>query len=266
MFFVGLGMLTAKKIVGEFMSIPYHLTDKQISDFKENGYLIIEKFIEEEILRSWRVQLWNHLESDLEDRQSWPNDYVMEGFSVLPPEHTFGSLPQVNTVIEQLGGGMFSGGGGQILAQWPKQDQEWSMPSSGHIDGYGPNGWSGGFMLGATTYLYDVEPKGGAFIYWPKSHFSTHEYFREFPEQIDGSFNKIEDWGWHIFSDRSPGGPTQYIAKAGSVVFWHCFLCHTGSGNIRSIPRFGLFARWSYKEKEKMRYEIPEDLWKYWTI
>ena len=42
MFFVGLGMLTTKKIVGEFMSIPYHLTDKQISDFKENGYLIIE--------------------------------------------------------------------------------------------------------------------------------------------------------------------------------------------------------------------------------
>jgi ectoine hydroxylase-related dioxygenase (phytanoyl-CoA dioxygenase family) len=161
---------------------------------------------------------------------------------------------------------MFSGGGGQILVQWPKQDQEWGMPSSGHIDGYGPNGWSGGFMLGATTYLYDVEPQGGAFIYWPKSHFSTHEYFREFPEQIDGSFNKIEDWGWHIFSDRSPEGPTQYIAKAGSVVFWHCFLCHTGSGNIRNIPRFGLFARWSYKEKEKMRYEIPEDLWKYWAI
>ena len=46
MFFVGLGMLTAKKIVGEFMSIPYHLTDKQISDFKENGYLIIEKFVD----------------------------------------------------------------------------------------------------------------------------------------------------------------------------------------------------------------------------
>ena len=104
-------MLPPKKLFGEFMSVPYHLTDKQISDFKQNGYLIIEKFVEEEILQSWRDQLWNHLGSNLEDRQSWPNDYVIEGFSILPPEHTFGRLPQVNAVIEQLGGGMFTGGG-----------------------------------------------------------------------------------------------------------------------------------------------------------
>lgn len=104
------------------MSASHHLTDKQISSFKENGYLIIEEFIEEEIIQSWRDQLWNHLGSNLEDHQSWPNDYVIEGFSVSPPEHTFGNLPQVNTVIEQLGGGMFNGGGGQFLAQWPKPD------------------------------------------------------------------------------------------------------------------------------------------------
>ena len=50
-------MLPPKKLFGEFMSVPYHLTDKQISDFKQNGYLIIEKFVEEEILQSWRDQL-----------------------------------------------------------------------------------------------------------------------------------------------------------------------------------------------------------------
>ena len=56
------------------------------------------------------------------------------------------------------------------------------------------------------------------------------------------------------------------MARAGDVIFWHCFLCHTGSVNIRSKPRLGLFARWHYAERETMRYEVPEDLWKYWAI
>ena len=121
-------------------------------------------------------------------------------------------------------------------------------------------------MLGATSYMYNVESKGGAFVYWPKSHLSTHEYFLDHPTHIDGSFRNKEGWGWEIFSDRSPEGPCQFTAQAGDVIFWHCFLCHTGSANVRQLPRFGVFARWFYKEKEKMRYEIPADLWKYWSI
>ena len=121
-------------------------------------------------------------------------------------------------------------------------------------------------MLGATTYMYDVESEGGAFIYWPKSHLTTHDYFLAYPTHIDGSFRDKEGWGWEIFSDRSPEPPCQFTAKAGDVIFWHCFLCHTGSANIRQVPRFGVFARWSHKEKENMRHEIPADLWKYWSI
>ena len=170
-------------------------------------------------------------------------------------------------MVDQLGGGLFNGGGGQVLAQWPrKEEHQWQMPDNGHIDGYGPNGWSGGFMLGATTYMYDVESEGGAFIYWPKSHLTTHDYFLAYPTHIDGSFRDKEGWGWEIFSDRSPEPPCQFTAKAGDVIFWHCFLCHTGSANIRQVPRFGVFARWSHKEKENMRHEIPADLWKYWSI
>ena len=76
-------------------------------------------------------------------------------------------------------------------------------------------------MLGATTYLYDVEPGGGAFVFWPGSHHSTHKYFLEYPEQIDGSFYDIEGWGWHVLSDLSPEGPREFIGAAGDVVLWH---------------------------------------------
>ena len=140
-----------------------------------------------------------------------------------------------------------------MLVQWPRSGAAWDWPAQGHIDGYGPGGWSGGFMLGATAYLDDVEANGGAFIYWPQSHLPTHAYFRENPAHIDGSFRDREDWEprqWGLFSDRSPHGPEQFVARAGDVIFWHCFLCHTGSTNIRSKPRLGLFARWHYAERE----------------
>ncbi len=238
------------------------LTTKQVEFFQENGYLILEKLIDSEIIDVWREQIWTHFKSSLETPETWPDEYVVQNFGFSP---NFGQLSVMQEIVEQLGGGQFSGGGGAPLVRWPKPDAEWKMPNSGHIDAYGPGGWSP-FLMGATTYLYDVEPGGGAFVFWPKSHKSTHKYFLKHPEQVDGSFTKIDGWGWHVFSDLSPEGPREFIASAGDVVLWHAYLCHTGSGNIRNSPRIGLFARYHHKRREEIRYEIPEDLWKYWKI
>lgn len=242
------------------------LHKSQIDFFKTQGYLILKGFVETERMAAWREQFWAHVGADAQDPASWPDSYVIDGFAVDP---AFGQLLQMQAVVEQLGGGQFVGGGGSLLVQWPKKESIWDWPGQGHIDGYGPNGWSGGFMLGATAYLDDVEDQGGAFTYWPQSHLPVHDFFREFPDQIDGSFTKREDWEsqqWGLFSDRSPQGPEQFVAEAGDVILWHCFMCHTGSANIRANPRLGLFARWHYAEREVMRYEIPGDLWHYWAI
>lgn len=156
-----------------------------------------------------------------------------------------------------------------MLVQWPRSEGHWQMPATGHIDGYGPGGWSGGFMLGATAYLEEVQEEGGAFVYWPQSHLTTHQYFLQNPSHIDGSFTQRSDWQertWGLFSDDAPQPPQQFAAQAGDVIFWHCFLCHTGSSNIQRRPRLGLFSRWHHTEREQMRYDIPEDLWKYWAI
>ena len=238
------------------------LTEKQVTFFQENGYLILENVIDTEVIDEWREQIWKHFNSSLETPETWPDDYVVQNFGFSPQ---FGQLPVMREVIQQFSGGEFAGGGGSPLVKWPKPDEDWKMPGSGHIDAYGPGGWSP-FMLGATTYLYDVEPGGGAFVYWPKSHHTTHEYFLKYPEQVDGSFRDIEGWGWHMFSDLSPEGPREFIAAAGDIVLWHAYLCHTGSANVRNIPRVGIFARYHHKRREDIRYEIPDDLWKYWTV
>ena len=240
------------------------LTTEQIAFFQEHGYLILKNLIDPEIVDEWRAQVWEHFGSSFETPETWPNDYEIQGFTFSP---LFGHLPVMQEVTEQLGGGQFfTGGGGSPIIKWPKPEEAWSMPKDGHIDAYGAvAGWSP-FMVGATTYLYDAEPKGGAFIFWPRSHYSTHKYFLQYPEQIDGSFYDIEGWNWDVLSDLSPEGPREFIGAAGDVVLWHAFLCHTGSENIRSVPRFGLFARYAHKQQEEFKYEIPEDLWKYWAI
>ena len=242
------------------------LSPAQIEFFKEQGYLILEDFIDPDTVVGWREQIWRHLGASLEEPDQWPDDYVVEGFSHEP---VFGHMPQMAAAVEQLGGGKFTGGGSGPLVKWPQAGENWSMPEQGHIDGYGPNGWSGGFMLGATTYLYDVEPGGGAFVYWPASHKPVHDFFCRHPEKIDGSFRQGDDWearSWGIFSDDAPHEPRQFSARAGTVVLWHCYMCHTGSGNIGPVPRFGFFARWHHVDREEMRWDVAGDLWKHWAI
>ena len=172
------------------------LTPAQVTFFQENGYLILENFIDSDIIEGWRGQVWKHLNSKLDTPETWPNNYVVENFSFSP---LFGQLPAMQEITEQLGGGAFTGGGGSPLVKWPNPDENWTMPRIGHIDAYGAAGWSP-FMLGATTYLYDVKPGGGAFIYWPRSHHTTHQYFLQYPEQIDGSFRNVEGWDWNVLS------------------------------------------------------------------
>ena len=242
------------------------LTDTQIDHFKAEGYVILSGFFATAQIEAWHDIFWTHVGARADEPKTWPDSYVIDGLALDPVP---GGLPPMQAIIEQLSGGMFGGGGGSMLIQWPKPDQDWQLPGNGHIDGYGPGGWSGGFMLGATTYLEDVEARGGAFIYWPQSHLSTQEYFREFPEQIDGSFHERDDWEerkWAIFSDRSPQGPLEFVGAAGDLILWHAFLCHTGSANVNSRPRQAVFSRWHRSDREQMRYDIPEDLWKYWAI
>ena len=132
----------------------------------------------------------------------------------------------------------------------------WRPPSEGHIDGYGPGGWSGGFMLGITTLLSDVQQKGGAFTIWPRSHRAVHRFFQAHPEQIDGSFVQRPDWnGWKILYQHPrwsrgldvPIDGVQVLGQAGDVCLWHSFLCHDGSPNIRrNQPRLAAISRFHH--------------------
>jgi ectoine hydroxylase-related dioxygenase (phytanoyl-CoA dioxygenase family) len=234
------------------------LSEQQISEFKRDGVLILEGFIDEAQLASWRSQVWAGLGADPDDRSTWPSPggghakVDMPGGGLTP---TPGELPQFQSLINQLGGGYFSGGGAQVACIFPHTSpDEWSLPSNGHVDGY--NGiWSGtgANRVSCTFYLNDVEEQGGCFTYWKGGHRRLHSFFHDHPEQLDGRFTESEAFQHdsHPYKGGDGGhathGGTQHAAKAGTVCLWHGWTPHQASANANHAqgPRLAIISRWA---------------------
>lgn len=248
------------------MSSSNLLNAAQINQFKLNGYLVLENVFEKATIEAWRQQIWRTLGTSMEEPEAWPRDRGLDGYVYDPPESALVNHPLLTSIVDQLSGSSFVAGDGIPIIRWPEPEQDWHMPQSGHIDAYGGR-WLP-FMIGATTYLYDVEPGGGAFIYWPGSHHTAHQYFLEHPSHVDGSFMEIKDFSWDVFCDNITTGGREFVAKAGDVVLWHSYLTHNGSTNASEIPRIALFARWNHHRhlEKSFRFEVPQDLWKYWAV
>lgn len=243
------------------------LSNEQIEHFKTHGFLVLENLLDEASLEGWRAQIWRELGSSLETPETWPRERSgLDGYEYDPPESTFGLHPKLTAIREQLGGGNFILGDGIPIIRWPDSSQDWQKPRSGHVDAYGGK-WLP-FMYGATAYLYDVEPGGGSFFFWPGSHHTAHRFFRQHPHLVNGSFLKDKNFDWRVFCDDPENGGVEFSAKAGDVVLWHAYLTHESSLNIRQTPRIAMFTRYDHKERFKtsVRHDVPEDLWKYWAI
>ena len=240
------------------------LNADQIESFKADGSLILPSFVDAALIAQWRDQFWEHIGCTLDELDQWPDK--VEGFK---PEPIFGDLPELQAIAAQVGGGCFSGGGCGVAVRWPKSTEKWAMPTSGHLDGYPGEGCQAVLMVGATTYLYDVEPGGGAYVYWPNSHHIAHRYFCQYPDRIEGTFRETPEWeerGWGIFSDDGPEPPREFVARAGDLILWHGWLCHSGSTNVNAPPRVGFFARWIHEDDADVRRSISTDLWHHWAI
>lgn len=257
------------------MNTDFRLNDDQIMSFKTNGFLILENLVDEDTLACWRDQIWKALGVRSDGPETWSDRKKLNDFYFSPPDQQPTQYYKYQTIGKQLGGGDFCrgpddhGGGGAPLPKWPNPDQAvtWTMPTSGHIDGFAAHIGQPHvpFMVGFTTNLYDVEPRGGGFIYWPGSHLTAHAYFLEHPDEIAGDFRKHQR---PIFSEIAPEPPREFTGKAGDVLLWHSGLCHNGSVNVNPSPRFAVIVRYAHRLKEDpaFKLEVPDDLWKYWAI
>jgi hypothetical protein len=284
--------------------------------------VVLPNFIGEAQVDQWTEEYWRFMQADPADPATWAAKQPMfdlnekfgtrhasnldlaQGQNFRPgaldrsiPRLT--DLPQVQRLAEQLGGGNTEAPfpfDGHLIARFPEHGKAWEPPAGTHLDGYGPNGWTGGYNhgFGTVAYLNDIDETHGAFTYWPQSHRSCHQFFAENPGTIDGSFRQLkagEDRfaatkgsAWEDFWAREPhasrGGPNSrgngvcVAGKKGDLVVWHGWLQHANSANAGTFPRLALFGsfrnaamensgppvHWPYRsppDKSELRYEIP---------
>jgi hypothetical protein len=135
------------------------LNPAQIDAFKTDGHLILPDVIDADLLATWRDQFWSYVGCRPDEPESWPDQ--TGGFK---PDPLFGDLQQMQAISRQLGNDRFQGGGCGVIVRWPEESRDWTIPETGHIDGYPGDGCQAVLMVGATTYLYDVV-EGGWSLY-----------------------------------------------------------------------------------------------------
>ena len=96
---------------------------------------------------------------------------------------------------------------------------------------------------------------GGSTIVWPASHRMLRERHRERweaawaePEPADqlSVLSEISaDAGVLTAAGSWDGeGPVEVVPKAGSVLFYDILCVHTGSANVRTVPRLAVAQKW----------------------
>ena len=124
-------------------SLPSHPTHRFLLP---QGYLIVPKLVGEPQLSVWREQAWDKIGASPSDRSTWPPAPPGGGQlpNIMGVEPSLGAVPEIASVIEQLGGGAFEGGGSMLKAIFPAEfplpdgATEWHRPNGQHIDGVSP--------------------------------------------------------------------------------------------------------------------------------
>lgn len=239
-----------------------HLMPQDKAFFKEHGYLIVRGALTQDAIDAALDKVWESLEEDRNDPVSW----IRKGYRTAPiggEDVIRGTLygNNVYAMAEELvgEGKLNTGGGAGPHINFPDPDKEWREPM-GHLDGYHtptngvPKGVVGSFTLGATLYLEKVEKQGGGFTIWPGSHRVWAEYFRY--HDLDSLPGGIAPF------DLGPSH--EFTGEAGDVCFWHHQMSHTAGPNCGRRVRIALIGRYRRKDLDEIKFETPDDMWKYW--
>ena len=147
---------------------------------------------------------------------------------------------------------------------WGRESKE---GSSGHLDGIKAVGdrlrglredgtYSRNFTAFAVVYLDHVPvPHGGNFTVWPKSHHFFEDYFKEHGHQV------LDDHMPHVDLPQGPEFPT---VEAGSVVFAHHMMVHTGGPNFSPNIRYAVIFRPKHLQINEIGFDAFTNIWCEW--
>ena len=253
-----------------------NLTSEEIHFFKEEGYLIKRKVMNEKLTARARERLWENAPAELDrtDSDTWigpieeyrerkgqkGNDggafswyyrsIGREGWMV----RMLATDPSIWKIVEQLLGKgdvrvpeTIRG----IYCRLPEGNSPEQAPGC-HTDKHA-------FHLGLVGYIDDVPPNGGGFTVWPKSHrvFYYNHRTRHTSEQTEEYATDLT-----FFKRQSP---VDCHGEAGDIIFWHHRLAHASGRNRSKVIRKAVLADYEKHDLEASMNEPPcKDMWQHW--
>lgn len=240
------------------------LADREIQFFKRNGYLVKRRILDPGAMNRAIDRAWCELPPhfDREDPATWRGVLtdscetremaarrgVVKLRQCLWGERgildMFPANSTVSDIVEQLLGPdkvhrprHIRG----IYLNFPVPALRDSCSYSSHYEKHS-------LQLGTTAYLDSVEPGGGEFVVFPKSHLLLNRAFRT-------RWN--DDGGWRVTVARRLSArcikPVRITGDAGDIIFWHHRLLHGRCLNVSRKIRYAAVCDFCTNELEQQK-------------
>jgi len=252
------------------------LSPEEINFFKEEGYLIKRKVMDEKLMAQARDRLWENKPSELDRHkpETWvgPIEKYREKEGVKGNDGgdfrwQYRSIGDEDWIKRMLATDpTIWGMAEQILGEGNLQIPDrirgiyCTLPEGDiplrrhrcHTDAHA-------FHLGVVGYIDDVPPNGGGFIVWPKSHRTFYyayqtQHGNDHAVQYDECIDKFNQLPY-----------VDCCGEAGDIVFWHHRLAHTAGYNRSQVIRKAVLYDFMKLDLEEKTGEPPcENMWRDW--
>jgi len=234
------------------------MTDEQKTQFRGDGYLLVSGLIPEDVARKGEDAMWEALEMDRDDPETWSRvsaHAINSRNRPLPQNRRLGKpdilacyTDDILIALSELTGVDRSKikAPAQILTQntFPSEG-EWSHTRP-HLDGgTNRNKFNVTFPIPISVhsilYLSDTESHGGCTFGWPGSHRKMRGIAEGNPEQYP--------YLWEVNTDMHTvdiGEGVELVAKRGAILFYQNFFVHAGSRNVNDYPRLACRSTWRW--------------------
>jgi hypothetical protein len=206
------------------------LSDQQLSDWDEHGYLIIPGVLSADESAAARTVIWEFLQMREDDPASWYQSSsqmkkIMVQLFTHPALEVARQSEYIRTIFQQLWQRDDLVMVTDRVGFNPPETNQWQFPGPGihwDVELTAPIP----FGTQALIYLTDVAENQGAFCCVPGFHKKIDKWLAEQPGGVD---LQQQDWSqWPV---------KPIAAKAGDLIIWHQALPHGSSPNRANFPR-----------------------------
>jgi len=215
----------------------HHLTDTQVTSYRENGFLIIEDFLDKDELDTWRVAVGEAIALREDNRLpegSYQTLQKAEGEDVLKQrinlwmDHDGVRALMLDRRLGKMAADLEGVDGIRIWHDQALFKLPWSHPTAWHQDN--PK-WSFVSNHSITIWiaLDDVTIQNGCMFFMPGSHRRRLDDYEAINNNLGGMLNAYPELGRME--------PVPVILPAGGCSFHNGLMVHAASANMTPYPR-----------------------------